>query len=240
MCSRARRRRVSMSDRNPRPGWASLIYRLASLRVAPVLAVVSRLVSALACLPLMSAFSLSYSAFACFLHALAPSLLDSQRSLATSYLPSALTSSTLRAWRSEGSYFCSSSALATFSCDLASAWQMSFSLPFMLPHFAFAAFASASILSSSAFFALWSTLVSARGLSALVRAVSWRVCAWAVLARARATAAAMLNILICIAVPFGGSFKAFSAGQRRARPGKGRQRRRTGSWRFPPHRRRCR
>src|SRR3954468_10987806 len=110
--------RLDVGEERSPAGLGLSHYRLASLRLAPVLALRSRLESDLACFALMSAFSLSYSAFACFLQSWTPSLLDSHFSLAISYLPSAFTSSTLRAWRSEGSYFCSSSALAVFSFAL--------------------------------------------------------------------------------------------------------------------------
>src|SRR3954470_9609321 len=89
---------------------------------------------------LMSACACSCLAFACFWHAFFSSpFMSSHFSLATSYSPSALASATLRWLRGEGSFFASSSALATFSWALASFSHTSFWLPFIGSHFALAA-----------------------------------------------------------------------------------------------------
>src|SRR3989442_638885 len=98
---------------------------------------------------LMSALARSYFALASFSQALSSlPFATSHFSLATLYSCSALASSTLRACESEGSYFCSSSALATLSLPLPSASQISFSWPFIGPHFALAALQSASMRAS--------------------------------------------------------------------------------------------
>src|SRR5262249_49180808 len=89
---------------------------------------------------LMSARARSRLAFSCFWHAsFSLPFMSSHFSLATSYSPSALASATLRWLRAEGSFFASSSALATFSFALASFSHTSFWLPFIGSHLALAA-----------------------------------------------------------------------------------------------------
>src|SRR4051812_9857177 len=175
MCSRARRRRVSMSER-----CVPAIYLLVVLLVVPLPAFV--FVSAfLASARLMSAFARSCSALACFSQALfSLPFWSSQRSLATSYAASALASWTLRWLAAVGFVFASSSALATFSLPLASFSQTSLAFAFIVSHLALAALYSASMRSSSAFF-------------------TWRVvvfCACAPTEKARAAAMLMSWIFI--------------------------------------------
>src|SRR3954468_22914941 len=167
MCSRARRRRVSMSEM-----CVPAIYLLVVLLVVPLPAYV--FVSAfLASARLMSAFARSCSALACFSQALfSLPFWSSQRSLATSYAASALASCTLRWFAAVGFVLALSSALATFSLPLASFSQTSLAFAFIVSHLALAALYSASMRSSSAF-------------------LTWRVvvfCACAPVAKASATA----------------------------------------------------